>query len=134
MTRQIFVNTSVRDLKKSMAFFSKLGFEFNPQFTDENATCMVLSEDGYVMLLVEEFFKTFTKKDLADTTTKVEAILALSADSREDVDEFADKALAAGAQPANEPSDQGFMYGRSFYDLDGHMWEIFWMDPSTVQG
>jgi predicted lactoylglutathione lyase len=132
--RKIFVNLPVQNLDKSVDFFTRLGFEFNPQFTDENATCMVLSEDGYVMLLVEEFFKTFTKKDLADTTTTVEAILALSADSREDVDEFADKALAAGAQPANEPSDQGFMYGRSFYDLDGHMWEIFWMDPSTTQG
>ena len=130
--RKMFVNLPVQSLDKSVDFFTKLGFEFNPQFTDENATCMVVSDDGYVMLLVEDFFKTFTNKAVCDTTTHVEAIVALSADSREEVDELVNKALAAGAQPANDPMDQAFMYGWSFHDLDGHLWEVFWMDQSTV--
>lgn len=133
MSRMIFVNLPVKDLQKSIGFFTELGFKFNPQFTDENTTCMVISDDAYVMLLVEDYFKTFTKKSIADATTHTEAIVALSAESREDVDNLVDKALAVGGRPANEPEDQGFMYGRSFQDLDGHQWEVLYMDPSAME-
>lgn len=132
MATKIFVNLPVTDLQKTVEFFSQLGFLFDPQFTDDNATCMVISEDAYVMLLVKDFFKTFTEKDLCDSTTHTEAILAISADSRDGVDELVDKALAAGGQPSNEPMDQGAMYGRSFQDLDGHLWEVTWMDPAAL--
>lgn len=130
--RKIFVNLAVDNLDKTVDFFTQLGFEFNKQFTDESATCMVISDEASVMLLVKDRFKDFTKKDLADPTTQTEAILCLSADSRDEVDDLADKALAAGGQPANDPMDQGFMYGRSFHDLDGHLWEVLWMDPRAM--
>lgn len=132
MSTKIFVNLPVKDLQRSIDFFTQLGFEFNPQFTDENATCMIIGEDSFVMLLVESFFKTFTKKDVCDATSHTETIIALSAESRDGVDELADKALAAGGQPSNESMDQGGMYGRSFQDLDGHIWEVMYMDPSTL--
>lgn len=131
MASQIFVNLPVKDLNKSVEFFTRLGFSFNPQFTDENATCMIVGENNFVMLLVEPFFKTFTKKEIADATKTAEAIIALSVDSREQVNEMADKALAAGATESNAPQDQGFMYNRSFQDLDGHLWEVFYMDLSA---
>jgi predicted lactoylglutathione lyase len=131
-SRKIFVNLPVTDLSKSVEFFTQLGFEFNPQFTDENATCMIVSDEAFVMLLVKDFFKTFTKKELCETATHTEVIVALSADSREQVDDIVDRALAAGGQPSNEPMDHDFMYGRSFQDLDGHLWEVFYMDPSAV--
>lgn len=130
--RKIFVNLPVKDLSRSVVFFTQLGFEFEPRFTDEKATCMIISDEAFVMLLVEDFFKTFTKKEVADATTHTEAILALSAESREQVDEVVNKALAAGAQVPNDPLDQGFMYGSSFQDLDGHLWEVIYMDPSAV--
>ncbi len=133
MSRMIFVNLPVQDLTKSVDFFTRLGFTFNQQFTDENATCMVVSEQACVMLLVQPFFATFTTKDVADSTTHTEAILAVSAESREEVDVLVDQALALGGSVVKEPMDQGVMYGRSFYDLDGHAWEVMWMDPSTVQ-
>ena len=133
MSRMIFVNLPVHDLSKSIDFFTSLGFEFNQQFTDDNATCMVVNEQACVMLLVTPFFAGFTTKDVADADTATEAILAVSADSREEVDVLVDKALALGGGVAKEPNDQGFMYGRSFYDLDGHAWEVLWMDPSAVQ-
>jgi hypothetical protein len=132
MARKLFVNLSVKDLEASVAFFSRLGFEFNPQFTDDNATCMVLGEDAYVMLLVDDFFRSFTAKRPCDTTTEVEALLAVSAASRHEVDQLVGTALAAGGLTASEPVDQGFMYGRSFQDLDGHVWEVIWMDPAAV--
>jgi predicted lactoylglutathione lyase len=128
----IFVNLPVKDLDKSVAFFTKLGFTFNPQFTDETATCMIVNDQGFVMLLVENKFKEFTKKAIGDTKTHTEVILAISAESRAQVDELADKALAAGGQPSIKPMDLGFMYNRSFQDLDGHLWEVFYMDPSAV--
>lgn len=131
--RKIFVNLPIENLDKSVEFFTKLGFEFNPQFTDEKATCMILSDEAFVMLLTNDFFRTFTKKAVLDTATHVETLLALSAGSRAEVDELVDKALAAGGQPAGEPQDHGFMYTRSFQDLDGHTWEIAWMDESTIQ-
>ena len=132
MGTKLFVNFPVKDLDKSKEFFSKLGFAFNAQFTDQNAACMVISEDNYAMLLVEQFFKTFTKKEIADAKKSTEVLTALSAESKEKVDEMMSKALAAGAKEARDPQDLGFMYGRSFEDLDGHIWEIFWMDPKAI--
>lgn len=131
--RKIFVNLPIRDLKRSMAFFSTLGFEFNPQFTDDNATCMIVSEDAFVMLLVEPFFKTFTKNAICDTSKHTEALIALSCESRAEVDQMVEKAVAAGGRHAMPPQDHGFMYAWSFYDLDGHHWEVLWMDPAAVQ-
>ena len=131
-SRKIFVNLAVKELGRSVDFFTKLGFEFDPRFTDEQATCMIVSDDAFVMLLVEDRFKDFTRKDLADPTRQTEAILALSAESRTQVDQLAETALEAGGASANDPMDQGFMYGRSFEDLDGHIWEIIWMDPSAI--
>ena len=133
MARKIFVNVAVEDLDRSVDFFTKLGFTFDPRFTDETATCMIVSGEAFVMLLVESKFKEFTKKELVDSTTHTEAIFALSAESREGVDELADTALEAGGAPANDPMDYGFMYGRSFQDLDGHIWEVIWMDPSALE-
>lgn len=132
-TRQIYVNLPVANLEASVAFFTRLGFEFNPAFTDESATCMILGPDAFAMLLLEPRFQDFTKKAICDAATQIEAIFAVSAESREEVDELVEAALAAGAQPANEPMDQGFMYGRSFHDLDGHSWEVMWMDPSAME-
>lgn len=126
------MNLPVADLNRSVQFFTKLGFTFNPKFTDENATCMVVGDDASVMLLVESFFGSFTNRKVADATTAIETILAVSAVSRAEVDEFADTALAAGASKANDPMDYGFMYGRSFHDLDGHLWEIVHMDESAM--
>ena len=132
-SRKMFVNLAVKDLGESVDFFTQLGFSFDPRFTDEQATCMIVSDEAFVMLLVEDRFKDFTKKQLADATTQTEAIVALSADSREQVDELADKALQAGGAPANEPMEMDFMYGRSFQDPDGHLWEVVWMDPSALR-
>ena len=132
-SRKFFVNLAVKDLDRSVGFFTNLGFSFDQRFTDESATCMVVSDEAFVMLLVEDRFKDFTKKELVDPRAETEAIVALSAQSREEVDEFAEKALEAGGSPANDPIDMGAMYGRSFQDPDGHIWEIFWMDPSAME-
>jgi uncharacterized protein len=134
MPMQIFVNLPVKDLNRAIDFFTKLGFTFNQQFTDENATCMVITNDIYAMLLVEEFFQTFTTKEVADASRTTEAIVALGVDSRAQVDELADTALASGGQPVKEPMREGSMYGRSFQDPDGHIWEVFYLDPAAVQG
>ena len=131
--RKIFVNLPVKDLDRSVAFFTALGFSFDSRFTDEDATCMIVSDAAFVMLLVEERFKDFTKKEVCDATTHTEAILAVTADNRAGVDDLAEAALAAGGQPANEPMDTDFMYGRSFYDPDGHLWEVFFMDPTALE-
>ena len=133
VSRKVFINLPVGDLGRSIGFFTQLGFEFDPRFTDESATCMIISEEAFVMLLVRDRFKDFTKKEVCDATTHTEAILALSAESREQVDELVNKALAAGGQPANDPMDHGFMYGWSFQDPDGHLWEVLFMDPSAPQ-
>ncbi|MCU0500193.1 MAG: glyoxalase/bleomycin resistance/extradiol dioxygenase family protein [Anaerolineae bacterium] len=132
MATKIFVNLPVNDLNRSVTFFTRLGFSFNPQFTDENATCMIVAEDIFVMLLVEKFFKTFTPKSLCDATSCTEVIVSLSTDSREAVDEMIGKAVAAGATTPNEPKDYGFMYQHGFQDLDGHLWEIFFMEPNAI--
>jgi len=132
-TRKLFLNLPVRDLKASKAFFTQLGFEFNPQFTDDRATCMVISEDACVMLLAEPFFQSFTHKPLCDARQQTESICAIAVGSRAEVDTITERALAAGATPALEPKDSGFMYNTSFYDLDGHHWEVLWMDPAAMQ-
>ncbi|HEV7428540.1 MAG TPA: VOC family protein [Thermoanaerobaculia bacterium] len=132
-SRKLFVNLSVRDLKKSMDFFSSLGFQFNPKFTDDKAACMIISDEAFVMLLSEPFFKGFTKREIADTTRTTEALLALSCESRAEVDQIVRRAIDAGGSHAMDSQDHGFMYGWSFYDLDGHHWEVMWMDPSAVQ-
>jgi uncharacterized protein len=131
--RYIFVNLPVRDLDASTEFFRSLGFDFDAKFTDDSCACMVVSEQAYVMLLTEQRFADFTKKPVADARTSTEAILCVSAEDREGVDAFADQALSAGATDANDPMDLGFMYGRSFHDLDGHLWEVMWMSPQAVE-
>jgi predicted lactoylglutathione lyase len=128
----IFVNLPVKDLDRSVEFFTKLGYTFNAQFTDKNATCMVVGDRIYVMLLVEKYFKTFTPKPLAEAKNSTETIVALSAESREAVNRIVETALAAGARRYAEPKDHGFMYQWGFEDLDGHIWEYFWMDPAHV--
>ncbi len=133
MVTKIFVNLPVKDLNNTIDFFTKLGFKFNPQFTDENATCMIVGEDIFVMLLVEKFFKTFTKKEICDTSKDTEVIVALSVESREKVDQMINKALESGGKESREPQDHGWMYGRSFEDINKHLWEIIYMDESAVK-
>jgi predicted lactoylglutathione lyase len=132
-SRQIFVNLPVRNLESSKAFFAALGFSFNPKFTDDKAACMLVGSDGFVMLLAEPFFRTFTKREICNTATHSEGLFALSCQSREEVDTLAKTAVAKGGSHAMDPMDHGFMYVRSFYDLDGHHWEVFWMDPKAEQ-
>jgi uncharacterized protein len=133
MATQIFVNLPVKDLKKSIEFFTQLGYEFNQQFTDENATCMLVGENIFVMLLVEEYFKTFTPKEICDTSKCAEVLVALSFESRAEVDAMVAKAIAAGGTIYKEPQDHGFMYQHGFQDLDGHIWEIFFMEESAIK-
>ena len=131
--KQIFVNLPVKDLDKSKAFFAALGYTFNAQFTDANAACMVIQEGSiHAMLLVEDFFKTFTSKSIADTSKSTEVLLCLSCESRAEVDELVAKAKAAGGTIPGEPKDYGFMYGHGFQDIDGHLWELMYMDPNAV--
>lgn len=132
MGRKIFVNLPIKDMKRSQAFFRALGFDFNPQFTNEQGACMVIAEDIYAMLLVEPFFQTFTKKPVADAKKGTEVLVCLSCESRDEVDDLVRKALAAGATAPNAPQDHGFMYGHGFEDLDGHVWELMWMDPAAA--
>ena len=133
MASKIFVNLPVKNLNKSIEFFTKLGFSFNQQFTDETATCMIVTDDIFVMLLTEEKFKTFTPKEICDTKKYTEALVCLSLENRAKVDEMVRKAVAAGGTTYNEPQDHGFMYGHGFQDLDGHIWELIYMEPSAVQ-
>jgi uncharacterized protein len=134
MTTKIFVNLSTRDLDRAKEFHTQLGFTINPQFTDEKAACVVISDHIYAMILREEFFKTFIPgKEIADAAKNTEVLVALSVDSKEKANEIADKALAAGATKLREPEDHGFMYSRSFNDPDGHIWEVFWMDPGAIK-
>jgi predicted lactoylglutathione lyase len=132
MTRQLFVNLPIRNIERTRAFFSALGFSFNPRFSNQQAVCMVISDTVSVMLLVEPFFQTFTKLPVADATKSTEVLLALSCDSRAEVDEMVAKAVAAGASTPNAPQDHGFMFQHGFTDLDGHQWEVFWMDESAA--
>ena len=132
MSRQLFVNLPVENLDRTVEFFAALGFSFNPKFTDENATCLVISEHIQVMLLTRPFFSGFTKKPVADARTATETLLALSCESRDEVDALVSKAVAAGAATPMESKDYGFMYQHGFEDLDGHQWEVFWMDESAM--
>ena len=131
METKLFLNLPVKDLNKSVAFFTALGFKFDAKFTNESATCMIIGSDSFVMLLVEEFFQTFTKKPIADAKQTVQALMALSAESRDDVDAMIEKARSAGAT-IYEKRDEGFMYTIDFEDLDGHIWEIFYMDQAAL--
>ena len=132
MSTKIFVNLPVHDLKKSIEFFTKLDFTFNPQFTDETATCMIVGENIFVMLLTRDKFKTFTPKAICDATKCTEVLVCLSCESRDQVNVMVRKAVAAGGSTYNEPQDHGFMYGHGFQDLDGHIWELIYMDPSAA--
>ncbi len=132
MATMIFVNLPVKDLPRATAFFGKLGFTFNPQFTDETAACMVVSETIYAMLLTEAKFQSFTPKPVSDARQSTEVLIALSLDSRQAVEEMVNKAVAAGGNSYAEPNDHGFMYQHGFEDPDGHIWELFYMDPSAV--
>jgi uncharacterized protein len=132
MGRKIFVNLPIKDMERSQAFFRALGFSFNPQFTNEQGACMVIAEDIYAMLLVEPFFQGFTKKPIFDAKKGTEVIVCLSCESRSEVDDLVRKALAAGGTAPNAPQDHGFMYGHGFEDLDGHVWELTWMDPAAA--
>ena len=133
MPTMIFVNLPVTDLERAKAFYSALGFGINQQFTDDKAACIVISDTIFAMIVTKPYFETFSPKTIADTSTSVAAINALSRDSKEEVDAIADKALTSGGLQTNEPQDLGFMYSRSFQDPDGNMWEALWMDPGHVE-
>ena len=132
MPRNLYVNLPVKDLARSVDFFEALEFSFNPKFTDENAACLIINERTGVMLLAENFFAGFTNKPIADARASTETLLALSLDSRADVEAFMARALAAGATPTIESKDYGFMYQHGFADPDGHQWEVFWMDEAQM--
>ena len=134
MATSIFVNLPVKNLDKTKEFFSTLGYTFNKQFTDEKGACLVISENIYAMLITEPFFKSFIpNNEISDTSKTKEVFLALSTDSKQQVDDLTSKAIAAGGKKFRDAEDHGFMYARSFEDLDGHVWEVFWMDPGHVQ-
>lgn len=130
MGTKIFINLPSKDLKRTTRFFAKLGYKFDPRFSDENAQCMIISDDIYVMFLTEQFFRSFTHKDIPDSSAG--AIYALTAESREAVDEFMQRCIAEGGRDLSQPQTMDFMYTRSFEDPDGHIWEIFWMDMAKV--
>jgi len=132
MSTKIFINLPVKDLNKSVAFFTKLGFSFNHRFTDETATCMVVAESIFVMLLTETKFKMFTPKEVCDATKYTEVLVCLTCPNREKIDEMILNAIAAGGTIYNEPRDHGFMYGHGFQDLDGHIWELIYMQPNAI--
>lgn len=134
MPQMIFLNLPVKDLPAAMAFFRALGFSFNPQFTDDTAACMVISDTIFGMLLTHEKFAGFSPKPIADTERSIEVLTCLSRESREAVDAIVKAAVAAGGSTYREPQDHGFMYGHGFRDLDGHVWEAVWMDPAAVAG
>src|SRR4051794_34491620 len=128
--RMLFVNIPVADLERSKAFFAKLGFSYNPSFTDDTAACMLVGEQAFVMLLSREKFAQYSKLPIADATTH--ALYCFSASSRDEVDTISAAALAAGGTEADDAEDYGFMYSRSFFDLDGHGWQVMWMDPAAA--
>lgn len=134
MHKQIFVNLAIGDMQKSQAFFKRLGFTFNPQFTNDQGACMVISDNIYAMLLTKDFFQGFTGKPLVDATQATEVLIALSCDSRAEVDDLVARALAAGGTAPRAPQDHGFMYAHGFEDLDGHIWELVYMVPGEATG
>ena len=133
MPTKIFVNLPVKDLSKTKDFFGKLGFKFSAQFSDDSGVCMIVSEDAYVMLLTHPKFQEFAPQAIADANRSTEVLVALSAGSRAKVDEMVANAVAAGGRIYAKPQDHEFMYGHGFQDLDGHVWEVFYMDPSAVK-
>ncbi|MBD9704025.1 VOC family protein [Streptomyces sp. ID01-12c] len=132
--QMIFVNLPVNDLDASKKFFTELGYALNPQFSDDNAASVVISDTIVAMLLTKPFYATFTKKEIADATKTSQVLLCLSAESRAKVDELVEKAVAAGGTASDKVQEMDFMYGRAFDDLDGHTWEVVWMDPSAIEG
>ncbi|MDK3021010.1 VOC family protein [Cupriavidus taiwanensis] len=133
MNQQIFVNLPVRDLQKSIAFFTQLGFSFNPQFTDDTATCMIVGENIFVMLLTEAKFRSFSPNEICDARKATEVLVCLSMETRARVDEMVNAAVLAGGNTYKPPMDLGFMYGHGFQDLDGHVWELVYMDMAAMQ-
>ena len=131
-SQNIFINLPVKDLNKSTNFFKALGFEFNLQFSNENTASMIISGNIFALLMIEERFKEFSKKEVVDTTTSAEAIFCLSAESRDQVNDLVNKALSSGGKSASDPQDHGFMYVWGFQDLDGHLWEVAFMDESAM--
>ena len=132
MATRVFINLPVKDLDKSVSFFTALGYSFNPQFTDEKASCMIISDNIFAMLLTEPYFKTFTKKQIADAKSTTEVLIALDTNSREEVRQMVAKAKELGANIYAEPQDHGWMYQHSFADLDGHQWELVYMDTTQI--
>jgi len=132
MATKIFLNLPVKDLNKSISFFTQLGFSFDSKFTNQQGTCLIIGENIFAMLLLEEFFKTFTQKQICNTTASTEMIAAISVESRGKVDEIITAVVKAGGKLHNEAKDYGWMYQRDFFDLDGHHWEIFFMDESQI--
>lgn len=132
MHKQIFVNIAIGDMQKSQAFFKQLGFSFNPQFTNDQGACMVISDDIYAMLLTRDFFQGFTGKPLVDARQATEVLICLSCESRAEVDDLVARAVAAGGTAPRAPQDHGFMYGHGFEDLDGHIWELVYMTPGEA--
>jgi predicted lactoylglutathione lyase len=131
---KLFVNIPVTDLQRAIVFFEALGFRFNPHFTDATGTCMLVGEDAYFMLLTRDRFAGFGVRPTGDAQRETSAMFAIGVDSRAAVDAMIERALAAGGAHAAAVQDHGFMYGRSFFDLDGHHWEVFWMDPAAIPG
>lgn len=131
-SKNIFINLSVKEVDKSTNFFRELGFEFNPQFSDESTSCMIISENIFAMIMSEGKFMGFSKKEIVDTTTSAEIIISFSAENREQVDEIVNKALASGGKTFSEPVDHGFMYIWGFQDLDGHLWEVAYLDENAL--
>ncbi|PBJ11742.1 VOC family protein [Flavobacterium sp. ACN6] len=132
METKIFLNLAVKDLNKAISFFTELGFSFNPKFTNEKGTCLIIGKNINVMLLVEEFYKTFTNKEICNTAKASEVLISISMESREKVDDILEKAVKAGGTDYIEPKDYGWMYQRTFLDIDGHHWEVFFMDESQI--
>ncbi|WP_327343350.1 VOC family protein [Streptomyces europaeiscabiei] len=132
--QMIFVNLPVNDLDASKKFFTEIGYALNPQFSDENAASVVISDTIVAMLLTKPFYSSFTKKEIADATKTSEVMLCLSAESRAKVDELVEKAVAAGGTASEKVQEMDFMYGRAFDDLDGHTWEVVWMNPAAIEG
>jgi hypothetical protein len=133
MSHKLFVSLPIKNLERSVTFFKALGFSFNPKLTGEKAACLLIGEHAYAMLVVESFFRTFTKKEICDTATHVEGAYGISVESRAEADTMWTKAIAGGGKDGGPPEDHGFMYSRSFEDLDGHHWEVVWMDPEAAQ-
>lgn len=132
MSTKIFLNLPVKDLNRSIEFFTKLGFSFNPQFTNEKGTCLIIGENINVMFLVEEFYKTFTNKQVCDANTTSEVIIAISVETREKVDEIIENVINAGGAEYMDTKDYGWKYQKMFLDRDGHHWEVFFMDESQI--